>query len=123
MRRPHWRKMTWLIIVWCVLILVWAIAGGASANHQSVQDCLNQGVLLTPQECQNAVDAGTGIGIALILFIGFIGFVFLALIWLMTGRRKRECPVCGNSVKRGKTVCRSCGHDFAAAAGGARMAT
>ena len=87
--------MTWLIILWCALILVWAIAGGSSASRQ----CTNQG------QFQNACDAGTGLGVALILFIGFIGFVFLSLIWFMTGRRKRDCPACGRSVKRGRTTC------------------
>jgi zinc-ribbon domain len=107
--------MTWVIIVWCVLILVWAVVGGAGAHQQNVQDCLQPG-FLTRQQCQDAADAGTGLGVVVILLIGFIGFVFLSLIWLMTGRRKRDCPACGNSVKRGKTVCPSCGHDFAAAA-------
>lgn len=111
----NWRKMTWVILIWCALIVVWAIAGGASGNHQSVQQCVSQGIL-SRQECQNAADAGTGIGVALILFIGFIGFVFLSLIWFMTGRGRRDCPACGRGVKRGRTVCPSCGHDFAAAA-------
>jgi hypothetical protein len=115
MRRPHWRKMTWAIIVWCALIVIWAIAGGSSAAN----DCANQSgsAFLTAKDAQNACDAGAGIGVAVILFIGFIGFVFLSLIWFMTGRGRRDCPACGRGVKRGKTVCPSCGHDFAAAAG------
>jgi zinc-ribbon domain len=105
MHRPHWRKMTWLILVWCAVILVWAVAVGSASNQCS------------RTYYQNACDTGVGIGVALILVIGFIGFVFLSLIWLMSGRRGRDCPACGNSVRRGKTVCPSCGHDFAAAAG------
>ncbi len=114
MRRPHWRKMTWVLIIWCAIILIWAFAGGASSNSQSVQQCVSQGVF-TAQQCQNAADAGTGIGVALILVIGFVGFVFFSLIWLMSRSKTRDCPVCGTGVKRGKTVCPSCGHDFAAA--------
>lgn len=117
-----WRKMTWVILIWCALILVWAIAGGASGNHQSVQQCMSGG-FLTQQQCQNAADAGTGIGVAIILFIGFVGFVFLSLIWFMTGRGNRDCPACGRGVKRGRTVCSNCGHDFAAAANSPREAT
>ena len=37
-----------------------------------------------PQLSQDACEAGTGIGVLLVLFIGFIGFVFLSLIWFMT---------------------------------------
>ena len=115
MSRPHWRKMTWALIIWCALILVWAIAGGAHAHDQTLQSCLNQGVL-TAQECRNAVDPGTGIGVAAVLGIGFFGFVFLAIVWLMTRPKGRDCPVCGSFVKRGKTRCASCEYDFAAAA-------
>jgi hypothetical protein len=48
--------------------------------------------VLSRADCQSAVDAGTGIGIFLILFIGFVGFVFFALIWLMS-RPKREVVI------------------------------
>lgn len=107
MPRPHWRKMTWVLIIWCVLILVWAIAGGASNNCSEETTKLNQ----------NACEAGTGIGVALILLIGFFGFVFLGLIWLMTRPRGRTCPVCGEIVKKGLTTCPKCRHDFASAVG------
>lgn len=100
---PHWRRMTWVLIVWCAIILIWAIAGGASNN------CVHQ-------TYKTACQAGTGIGVAIILLIGFFGFVFFSLIWFMSRPRSRDCPVCGNPVKRGMTVCPKCGHDFAAAA-------
>jgi hypothetical protein len=103
MRRPHWRKMTWALIVWSGLILAWAI-GGAASNH------------CDQQAYTSACQAGTGIGVALILGLGFFGFVLLSLIWFMTRPRNRDCPVCGNAVKRGMTVCPNCGHDFAASA-------
>ena len=105
MPRPHWRKMTWLLIVWCVLILIWAV-GGASSNN------------CAQQTYKAACQAGTGIGVVLILGLGFFGYVFLSLIWFMTRPRHRDCPVCGNAVKRGSTVCASCGHDFAGPAPG-----
>jgi hypothetical protein len=113
MPRPHWRKMTWVLIIWSVLILIWAIGGGAS------NDCGSE----TTQTAKDACEAGTGIGVALILFIGFIGFVFLSLIWLMTRPKGRDCPVCGEKVKRGQTKCPHCGHDFAAAATPSQPAT
>lgn len=62
--------MTWVLILWCALILVWMIGGASSAN------CDGDG----------ACEAGTGIGVALIALVGFFGFVFLSIIWFM--RRK-----------------------------------
>lgn len=108
MPRPHWRKMTWVLIVWSALILIWAIGGGASASN----DCANEATQLS----QDACNTGAGIGVALVLFIGFVGFVFFSLIWFMTRPRGRECPVCAETVKKGLTECPGCGHDFAAAA-------
>lgn len=104
------RKMSWALIIWTIIMAIWAIAGGSSA------DCGSQGDQYSQAGCQ----AGTGIAIALIIVIWFIGFVVLSLIWFMTRPRKRECPACGHDVKRGMTVCQSCGYDFAA---GARMPT
>lgn len=91
--------MTWVLIIWSALILVWAIAGGASA------DCENE-------EFTSACEAGTGIGIALILILGFFGFVILSLIWFMTRPKGRQCPQCGHDVKKGLTQCASCGYSF-----------
>ena len=110
----HWRKMTWVIWAWCIAIIVWAVAGaGHAANSCSRQ---HGSAYLSQHAAQQACDAGTGIGIAIILVIGFIGFIFLSLIWFMTRPRGRTCPACGESVKRGRTTCGKCGHDFAAAA-------
>lgn len=102
--------MTWALIVWCALILIWAIVGSAANN------CSGQtgSQYLSAHSAQQACQAGTGIGAVFILAVGFIGFVFLSLIWLMTRPKGRDCPVCGTTVKRGKTACPSCGHDFAA---------
>lgn len=91
--------MTWVLWIWCLLILVWAI-GGASAN-----DCGSEADELS----QSACEAGTGLGVALILFIGFIGFVFLAFIWLMSRPKTRICQRCGEDVRKGHTECPSCG--------------
>jgi hypothetical protein len=105
-----WRKMTWALIVWSGLILLWAGAGtGAAAS-----ECANQkgDEFLSAADAQAACEAGAGIGIALVLFVGFIGFVFLSLIWFMTRPRTRPCPRCGEGVKKGKLACGDCGFDF-----------
>jgi hypothetical protein len=100
----HWRKMTWVLILWCAAILAWAIAGGSSAASR----CTNQ----LGRAGQAGCEAGTGIGVAIILLIGFFGFVFFSLIWFMTKPRGRECPTCGELVRRGDTICKGCGYDF-----------
>jgi uncharacterized membrane protein len=104
--------MTWVVILWCVLILVWAIAGGSSVANRTAAECAHETVL-SVKACEEAHQAGAGIGVALILFIGFIGFVFFSLIWFMTRPKKRDCPACGYSVKKGITVCSNCKYDFA----------
>ena len=110
MRRliPRWRKMTWTIWAVNALFLVWIIGG---VSDRASKDCRPGDEL-----CINASDAGTGIGVALIIMLWFVVFVVLALVWLMTRPKNRTCPVCGNEVKKGLTKCSGCGHDFASAA-------
>jgi hypothetical protein len=98
MRR--WRKMTWVVLLWCAAIIAWAIATGSAASK-------NCGTL-----SQDTCNAAGGLGVALVLFIGFFGFVFLALIWFMTRPRTRPCPRCGEDVKKGRMECKKCGFDF-----------
>ena len=106
-----WRKMTWVLNVWNVIFLIWIIAGVSDRGSKSCE----ASTYLSKSDCIAASDAGTAIGVGLIIFLWFLGFVVLAIIWFMTRRRGRLCPVCGEDVKRGATVCKSCGHDFAAA--------
>jgi len=105
---PKWRKMTWVLVLWCALILVWAIAGAGTA------DCAGEtgGEFLSDETAQDACEAGTGIGVAIVLLFGFFGFVFFGMIWLFTRPRVRDCPRCGNDVKKGVMVCASCGFDY-----------
>ncbi len=83
MRRPHWRKMTWALIVWSALILIWAVSG-AAGNSCSRQ---KGSAYLSAHNAAQACQAGTGIGVALILIVGFFGFVLLSLIWFMSRPR------------------------------------
>jgi hypothetical protein len=78
------RKMTYVLWAWCLLILTWAIAGGASAENSA--HCATQTYSTL---CQNATDAGTAIGVGIVLLIGFFGFVFLSIIWFMTRPKNR----------------------------------
>jgi hypothetical protein len=108
-----WRVTTHLILLWCGAISVWAIVGGIDAAKRANQ-CVHEGVLST-KLCDDATGAGAGVGIAIILLIGFVGFVFLSLIWMMTKPQRRLCPVCGENVEVGLTACGRCKYDFASA--------
>jgi hypothetical protein len=78
----RWRKMTWAIVIWTVLMLIWVISGlqsaGASGNTST------------------AYTAGVGIAITFLFGIWFVGFIILALIWFMS-RPKANVVVFGPS--------------------------
>jgi hypothetical protein len=105
MPRPHWRKMTWLLIIFSALMLIWIVAGANSANCSDQHGHYQQAK-------QAGCEAGTGIGIAALIILWFIGFMILSGIWFMTRPRGRDCPVCGELVKKGRTLCDNCGYDF-----------
>jgi hypothetical protein len=102
MRLPH-RKATWALVIWTVGIVVWLAFGLATRECQSEDGDIKEAVCT----------AGTAVGVGVILVIGFMGFVTLSLLWLMSRPRERICPTCGRAVKAGLTACPSCGHDFA----------
>jgi predicted amidophosphoribosyltransferase len=58
--------------------------------------------------------------IVLLLMVVLVAGAFLFGIRLLRSAsqrsRSRECPRCGAFVKRGDTVCQTCGYDFAATA-------
>jgi hypothetical protein len=105
----RWRKMTWVILVWCVGMAVWIVAAAASNPH-----CAHE---TYRSACEAGSDVGKGIGVIALWFMWFFGFIVLSLIWFMTRPKGRDCPVCGENIKRGRTTCSDCGYDFAAAAG------
>jgi len=89
-------------------MFVWMIAG---AQGTKATDCGS----LDQSTCQAATNVGTGIGVTLLFFLWFIGFIVFSLIWLMSRPDRRLCPVCGEQVKKGLTVCPKCGYNFATA--------
>lgn len=106
----RWRKMTWTILVFSGLMLAWAIAG------TTTEVCGEYAPGSADREaCELGEDIGTGIGVALIFGLWLVGFLVLSIVWFMSRPRQRQCPRCGEDVKKGVTACRKCGYDFAAA--------
>lgn len=88
MRRPHWRKMTWVILIWCVVMGIWIIGGLLSADNGS--HCAQESTrYLSQSTCTSARDVGTGIAVIGLWFVWFFGFIVLSLIWFMTKPHER----------------------------------
>lgn len=103
------RKTSWALIAWTALFVVWIVAAIAG------NDCASQAgdEFISDQTARDACAVGTGIGVALIFFLWFIGFIVLSIVWFLTRNRStRDCPACGKGVKRGIVQCGACGYDF-----------
>jgi hypothetical protein len=81
-RIKQWRKMTWALIVWTALTGFFMIAGVNQASGVSAE-CKND-VTLGTKLCNDAQDAGTAIGVGLLLGLWFVGFIVLSLVWFMS---------------------------------------
>jgi hypothetical protein len=86
---PKWRKATWALLIWNVLMVIW-IAGGMSATSDNCDGLSGNDLSV----CQAGTVVGAGIGVTFILIIWFLGFVVLGLIWLMS-RPKENVVVYG----------------------------
>jgi hypothetical protein len=104
-RRPHWRKMSWMILIWNALMIIWIIAGVASSHPHNCADLGNQ-------LCNDANNVGTGIAVTLLVVLWLVGDFILGIIWLVTKGNRRACPTCGLPVKAGVFQCKKCGFDF-----------
>ena len=103
----NWRMFTWFILVVQILFVTWIITGTSSV----ASNCDGE-VGEALELCQAGTAIAAGIGMGLIIFLWAIVDVILGLIWLVTNRGQRDCPACGRAVKKGKTSCAKCGHNF-----------
>jgi hypothetical protein len=106
---PRWRKATWAVVIWTVLMVLWAV----SASAMSTTDVCSTATYT--DACQAGATIGKGIAVTLIFVIWFLGFIVFSLIWLMSRPQRRLCPVCGEQVKKGLMACPKCGYNFAQA--------
>jgi uncharacterized membrane protein len=84
MRLPSWRKMTWVLVGWCVFVIALAVVADISFHestpHHCSHGCHRLGGLLGTSEAIYT------------LILGAFWFMVLGVLWLMTGwwgRRKR----------------------------------
>lgn len=86
---PKWRKATWALVIWTVLMAIW-IGSGIAATSGGGTDCGT----LDQETCDAAFGVGAGIGLTALFFLWFIGFIILGLVWLMS-RPKENVVVFG----------------------------
>ncbi len=87
---PHWRKTTWVLVIWTVIMALWMVGGLANAGNVSAQNCGTD----TTGLCQAGVGLGTGLGITMLFFLWAIVAIILAVIWFAT-RPKDNVTVYG----------------------------
>lgn len=107
---PGWRPLTWVIILFNVLMVAWLVSGVATV----ADNCAGE-VGSSLEACEAGTAIGAGIGAAFIIFVWAAGDVVLGVVWLVTRKTAapgRACPVCGAAVAVGLVVCGSCGHDY-----------
>lgn len=86
---PHWRKATWAIVIWTVLMALWVVTGVGSVSNNCAGQAGDQ-----LAACQAGTAIGGGIAVTFLIMLWFIGFVVLALIWFMS-RAKENVAVFG----------------------------
>lgn len=101
------RPLSWFII-FVNLLFLWSIFSGVGATADSCAGL--SGDSLT--SCEAGTALGTGLGIFMILVLWAVVDIILLVIFLVTNKKQRTCPVCARRVKVGVTKCSGCGHDF-----------
>lgn len=85
--RKRRRVFMWVFLAIQVLFIVWLI-GGISNGHTAAANCHDQ--FLTHKECADATDAGTAIGVGLVMalwcVVDFLSFV----TWLVVRLSRRR---------------------------------
>jgi hypothetical protein len=68
----------------------------------------------------DSTDSDTALGLQFMVLMIWLAImnIVLYVLYRITGGKKRECPACGQNVKKGLTVCPFCNFDFMKAAKG-----
>ena len=103
--RPHWRKMSWVVLIFNALMVIWLIT---SLTATTKGGCTG----LTVSQCAGVADVAHGAVAVIQIVLWLIGDFILGIIWLVTKGNRRLCPACGLPVKAGTVQCKKCGYDF-----------
>jgi hypothetical protein len=76
------RIFMWFFLAVQVLFLVAIIAGAVGGHNQNVKTCAHDTVI-GAKDCQAASDAGTTIGVGLLIGLWVATDVILALVWIV----------------------------------------
>lgn len=96
--------MTWTIIIFDIVMLVWLILGGPhSVPASTCELCIHIQSPLANLETMQARF------VTHVVHLWIAGDIILGVLWIVT--RGRECPACGLQVPRGVIACEYCGWD------------
>jgi len=84
--RPHWRKLTWVLLIWNVLT-IFLIIGVVYDAHQQLECITRNGLRVCNQP---GVEAA--LGVTVIVIISLLGDVLLGILLLVTRRRSPRPP-------------------------------
>ena len=76
-----WRKSTWALVTWSVLMVLWlasTLRGEFSCDRETGA---------ARAVCDAGASIGMSLGASLVGVVGFIGFVTIGLIWLVSRPR------------------------------------
>jgi hypothetical protein len=80
--------MTWVVLAFNALMLVWLIAGVGGAASQA--DCASEPTKALREACEAGTGLGAAIGAGIIIALWAFGDVILGVIWLVTGRSAKK---------------------------------
>lgn len=113
----RWRKMTWVLWIWIALTVLFIVAANSADENKALEECVDEsgGSSAAQAGCEIGTEVASEVWTVVGVIVGLLGFFVLSIIWFMT-RPRRHCPACGRDAKKGVTVCKKCGYDFAVAA-------
>lgn len=81
--------MAWVLIDWCVFILIWAVATYRRSYEGSRHDCLRPGKLTLPG-CHAEAHVDARFAALVVVVVGVVGLAVITLIWAMTSGHSRR---------------------------------